>query len=951
MYYLNNSNFFKLFFLCIAISQFIEALRIGSLIAYWGPLGFVLSVTLIREGYEDFLRFLRDRKVNQQEYKQFLSTGYQTVLSKDIQVGDIILLHKNQRIPADVILLRTSEPSGGCFIRTDQLDGETDWKLRLAIPALQELHKDKEIFDSKCEIYAEAPHKDIYNFIGTCRSTYENRYIEYSLSVENILWATTTLTAGTAIGLVIYTGKETRSEMNCSSPQCKVGLLDLEINQLTKYLFLLLLVATIALESMKGYTPSWPRDTMRFALLLSYVIPISLRVNLEMAKLYYSYTISHDKQTKNMKVRTSSIPEELGRISFLLTDKTGTLTKNEMQFRKLHIGSISVNNDSFDFVDEIFKAYSPDTNIRNPIHSRIYYAVEALALCHNVTPIKEKDSINYQASSPDEIALVEWTQEVGITLISRDFDSMSLKFNNQDIIQDYRILHLFPFTSERKRMGIIVQNIKTNEKMFICKGADTVMSKMVSYNDWLDEECSNMAREGLRTLVVAKKILTQDQYSNFYQKYHQAKMSTHDRNHMVENAIESLEENLQLLCATGVEDQLQNDVRASIESLIQAGIKICMLTGDKLETAICIAQSCGLIKKTSQIFVMSSVERDEEIIEQLTDIKEKMTIMDSVFILPGDCFDQCFEYAENVLADLFEESKSVICCRCSPEQKAKIVTMIKKHKPNARVAAIGDGGNDVAMIQKAHVGIGIEAKEGKQASLAADFAIDEFSNICPLLMYHGRYAYKQTCILAQFVMYRGIILSLLQIIFCHLNQFITLAVFDSLLMMAYTSIYTPLAVFAIVTDRDMPEKAALTYSELYKGLVRGRALTLKTFLIWLLIAIYQGGALYYGYLIFQDYDYLHFQTAVYSALILTQLLVVIAVFRSFRWALIASEIQCLASYIISLFILNDIFDQEYILSWRFPSVTLSLTLIAIFPVFFVKFLRYRYLPPSSAKVK
>jgi phospholipid-translocating ATPase len=257
----------------------------------------------------------------------------------------------------------------------------------------------------------------------------------------------------------------------------------------------------------------------------------------------------------------------------------------------------------------------------------------------------------------------------------------------------------------------------------------------------------------------------------------------------------------------------------------------------------------------------------------------------------------------------------------------------------------------VAMIQNAHVGIGIEAKEGKQASLAADFAIDEFSNICPLLMYHGRYAYKQTCILAQFVMHRGIILSVIQVLFCHLNNFITLSVFDSLLMMAYTSIYTPLAVFSIVTDRDVPEKSALTYSELYKGLVRGRSLTLKTFLIWLLISIYQGGALYYGYYIYNDYDYLHFQTSVYSALILTELLLVIAVFRGIRIALVVAEIQCLGSYIISLFILPDIFDREFILSWEFPSITFSLTLIAILPVFIVKFLRYRYVPPSSAKVK
>ena len=150
------------------------------------------------------------------------------------------------------------------------------------------------------------------------------------------------------------------------------------------------------------------------------------------------------------------------------------------------------------------------------------------------------------------------------------------------------------------------------------------MSEMVTYNDWLEEECSNMAREGLRTLVVARKNLSEYQYAEFYRRYHQAKMSTHERAQLIESAVASIEENMQLLCATGVEDQLQNDVRASIESLIQAGIKICMLTGDKLETAICIAQSCGLIKKTSQVFVMPPVEHEGDIIEQLSDIREKM---------------------------------------------------------------------------------------------------------------------------------------------------------------------------------------------------------------------------------------------------------------------------------------------------------------------------------------
>lgn len=212
-------------------------------------------------------------------------------------------------------------------------------------------------------------------------------------------------------------------------------------------------------------------------------------------------------------------------------------------------------------------------------------------------PSSNNRNVTYQASSPDEVALVQWTQEVGLALRFRDLTSMQLKSPDERLL-NYTILQLFPFTSETKRMGIIVRDLQTGEIYFFLKGADVVMSGIVQYTDWLDEEVGNMAREGLRTLVIARKILTEEQYADFEVRYNNARMSVSDRVTRVAQVVESLEREMELLCITGVEDKLQDNVRPTLELLRNAGIKIWMLTGDKLETATCIAKSSRLVSKT-----------------------------------------------------------------------------------------------------------------------------------------------------------------------------------------------------------------------------------------------------------------------------------------------------------------------------------------------------------------
>ena len=154
------------------------------------------------------------------------------------------------------------------------------------------------------------------------------------------------------------------------------------------------------------------------------------------------------------------------------------------------------------------------------------------------------------------------------------------------------------------------------------KGADTVMAGIVQYNDWLEEECSNMAREGLRTLVVAKKSLSAEQLADFEKQYHAAKMTVTDRTQHMAAVIRRLETDLQLLCLTGVEDKLQDHVTTSLELLRNAGIKVWMLTGDKLETAICIAKSSGLFSRTDNIHVFGQVENRKEAHDELNQLRK-----------------------------------------------------------------------------------------------------------------------------------------------------------------------------------------------------------------------------------------------------------------------------------------------------------------------------------------
>uniref|UniRef100_A0A8C0UWQ4 P-type phospholipid transporter n=1 Tax=Cyanistes caeruleus TaxID=156563 RepID=A0A8C0UWQ4_CYACU len=895
--------FFNLYFLLLACSQFVVEMRLGALYTYWVPLGFVLAVTVIREAAEEIRCYMRDKEVNSQIYSKLTARGTVKVKSSNIQVGDLIIVEKNQRVPADMIFLRTSEKNGSCFLRTDQLDGETDWKLRLPVTCTQRLPTASDLLQIRSYVYAEEPNIDIHNFVGTFTREDSDPPVNESLSIENTLWASTVI----ASGKVESHGKLFLREY--------IGLFDLEVNCLTKILFGALVVVSLVMVALQHFAGRWYLQIIRFLLLFSNIIPISLRVNLDMGKIVYSWVIRRD----------SKIPGVLGNgvvFPSMVLLFPGTLTQNEMVFKRLHLGTVAYGLDSMDEVQShIFSIYTQQpqeppavkglslaTKVRRTMSSRVHEAVKAIALCHNVTPVYESNGVTdqaeaerhyedscrvYQASSPDEVALVQWTESVGLTLVGRDQSSVQLRSPGGHIL-NFTILQIFPFTYESKRMGIIVRDESTGEITFYMKGADVVMAGIVQYNDWLEEECGNMAREGLRVLVVAKKSLTEEQYQDFEARYVQAKLSVHDRSLKVATVIESLEMEMELLCLTGVEDQLQTDVRPTLETLRNAGIKVWMLTGDKLETATCTAKNAHLVTRTQDIHIFRLVTNRGEAHLELNAFRRKH---DCALVISGDSLEVCLKYYEYEFMELACQCPAVVCCRCAPTQKAQIVRLLQE-RTGKLTCAVGDGGNDVSMIQEADCGVGVEGKA----------------------------------------------------VFSSVFYFASVPLYQGFLIIGYSTIYTMFPVFSLVLDKDVKSEVAMLYPELYKDLLKGRPLSYKTFLIWVLISIYQGSIIMYGALLLFESEFVHIVAISFTSLILTELLMVALTIQTWHWLMIVAELLSLSCYIASLVFLHEFIDVYFIATLSFLWKVTVITLVSCLPLYVLKYLRRRFSPPSYSKL-
>jgi phospholipid-translocating ATPase len=363
------------------------------------------------------------------------------------------------------------------------------------------------------------------------------------------------------------------------------------------------------------------------------------------------------------------------------------------------------------------------------------------------------------------------------------------------------------------------------------------------------QHINDFATEGLRTLLYGYRFVSDDEYVGWKKIYLDASTSLEDRERKIEQAGELIELDLELAGATAIDDNLHAGVPEAIDKLRRANIKMWMLTGDKRETAINIGHSCRLIKDYSTITIIDheAGEVDRTIGSALVTINTG-TVAHSVIVIDGQTLGMIEESKalEKLFFDLAIVADSVICCRASPSQKAKLVKGIRNRVEKSITLAIGDGANDIAMIQTAHVGVGITGKEGLQAARTSDYAIAQFRFLTKLLLVHGRWNYIRTCKYIAGTFWKELLFYLTQALYQRWNGYTGTSLYESWSLSMFNTLFTSLPVICMgAFEKDLQASTLLAVPELYTKGQRDGGFNFRIFFGWMFMASAEAMIIYF----------------------------------------------------------------------------------------------------------
>ena len=830
------------------------------------PLVIVVGFSMIRDGIEDILRWRSDQKINNTIAHCLKNGNFEDTKWMDILVGDIIQIKKDEQVPADVVLLSTNHEDGIAYIDTCNLDGETNLKVRQAIPQTFNIKTSQECSVFNAKIECDKPNNQLYVFNGNI----EINGSHYPLENKQVLLRGCVLrNTQFAIGAVVYTGKESKLMKNSSSARMKTSLLERSLNWKLISVFIFLIGFSL-IGAGVGYVfetknintgKHWyfgrnennKRNLveMYFILFVSHIviinaiIPISLYVTLEIVRLFQALFVGCDADMYDAEnemaahSRTSTISDDLGQIQYIFSDKTGTLTRNVMEFMKCSVAGVVYGQGTTEIAyaaakrkginipppDNKGKAFK-DENFVKMINSEetpldIKHFMWLLSVCHAVIPEEdenEEHGIAFQASSPDEAALVLAAADLGYLFCGRTSSGITLKIKGETV--QVPVLANLEFTSERKRSSVIIRHPETNEIILYCKGADDlILSRVASDSKYVNETKENLkefAANGLRTLCCAYRVIDESFFTSWIERFNDANCAITGREEAVNAVANEVECDLNLIGATAIEDKLQYGVPDTIESLLRAGINLWVITGDKRETAINIGFACSLLSSEMKLIELDTDDIDElmRLVDnaiQDTSNKPKALVASGAalyHLLDKDHADDFYQ--------LSKKCQSVICCRVSPLQKATIVKIMRE-KTGTLALAIGDGANDVGMILQADVGVGISGKEGRQAVLAADYAIGQFRFLKKLILVHGYLNFYRNVDLVNYSFYKNMAFSFNQIVFGFITGNGGATMYESVLYTVFNVIFTsvPPVVFA-AADRDVSIESLMAIPEIFR---------------------------------------------------------------------------------------------------------------------------------------
>uniref|UniRef100_A0A1A8Q258 Phospholipid-transporting ATPase n=1 Tax=Nothobranchius rachovii TaxID=451742 RepID=A0A1A8Q258_9TELE len=863
------------FFLFIALLQQIPDVSPTGRWTTLVPLLFILVVAAVKEIIEDLKRHNADNVVNKKECQVLRNGAWEIVHWEKVAVGEVVRAANGDHLPADLVILSSSEPQGMCYIETSNLDGETNLKIRQGLQVTSDIKEIDNLMHLSGRMECESPNRHLYEFVGNIRL---DGHSTVPLGPDQILLRGAQLRNTQWVhGVVVYTGHDTKLMQNSTRPPLKLS----NVERITNFQILVLfgcllaisLVCSIGqtiwkyqfgndawymdLNSPDGGAANFGLNFLTFIILFNNLIPISLLVTLEVIKFIQAFFINWDTDmvyeptSTPAMARTSNLNEELGQVKYIFSDKTGTLTCNVMQFKKCTIAGVAYGHvpeaEEGSFAEDDWHSTHSDEagfndpslleNLQShhPTAAVIQEFMTMMAICHTAVPERTDGKITYQAASPDEGALVRAARNLGFVFSGRTPDSVIVETLRTE--ERYELLHVLEFTSVRKRMSVIMRTPSGKIRLY-CKGADTVIYERLAdssrYKEITLKHLEQFATEGLRTLCFAVADISESSYQHWQEIYHRASTSLQNRALKLEESYELIEKNLQLLGATAIEDKLQDKVPETIETLMKADIKIWILTGDKQETAINIGHSCKLLTKNMGMLVINedSLDATRETLSHHCGLLGDAVYKENDFalIIDGKSLKYALTFGvRQYFLDLALSCKAVICCRVSPLQKSEVVEMVKK-QVKVITLAIGDGANDVGMIQTAHVGVGISGNEGLQAANSSDYSIAQFKYLKNLLLVHGAWNYNRVAKCILYCFYKNIVLYIIEIWFAFVNGFSGQILFERWCIGLYNVLFTALPPLTLgIFERSCRKENMLKYPELYKTSQNAMGFNTKVF--------------------------------------------------------------------------------------------------------------------------
>ncbi|KAI6040739.1 phospholipid-translocating P-type ATPase [Pisolithus marmoratus] len=848
---------------------------------------------------------------------------WERTLWKKLEVGDVVLLRENEQVPADIVVLSTSDPNGLCYVETKNLDGETNLKARKALRATSSISSEEDIEKASFVLDSEPPHQNLYLTQPPGEPRREgvtiNELLLRGCTVRNTAWI---------IGLVVFTGPDTKIYLNgglTPSKQSKIAK-ETNFNVIVNFIFLVIICSLAAIISgvMDGLQATStkiyeqgvdPTNSTVLNALVTFVscliafqniVPVSLFISIEIVKTIQAFFIAQDVDMYYKPFDAACVPknwgisDDLGQIEYIFSDKTGTLTQNVMEFQKCSISGVvygegvteaqrgaakrqgrddidpeelshklaALKDDMVNKLVRLFKnryAQIDKLTLISPKlaediadrpsqqASHIIAFFRALAVCHTVLadkpdPATKPHYLEYKAESPDEAALVAAARDVGFPFVGKSKDTIEIEVLGQP--ERYTLLQTLEFNSTRKRMSVIVR-APDGRIILYCKGADTVIYERLSpdVDQVLKEKTSKdmdmFANGGLRTLCIAYRVLNEDEFLSWVRTYEAASSATKNRDEEIEKAASQIEQSLLILGATALEDKLQEGVPEAIETLHRAGIKLWILTGF----------SCNLLKQDMEIMILSADSPDET----RAQIEAGLNKISSVLgppswdpkkrgFVPGAqaAFAVVID-GETLRHALLPDIKPLFLNLGTQCETVKALTVkLVKEGRKAMTLSIGDGANDVAMIQEANVGCGLLGHEGSQAAMSADYAFGQFRFLTKLLLVHGRWSYQRIADMHSNFFYKNVIWTLAMFWFMPFCYFDATYLYDYSFILLYNLVFTALPVIVLgAFDQDINARAALAFPELYVRGIRGLEYTRLKFWSYMLDGLYQSAVVFF----------------------------------------------------------------------------------------------------------